>query len=138
MKELILQRKGSTLAPYDPESAELLKGYYENQPVRAKITGIKKPRSYRQLRAYWKACEIVADHIDKFADKYDADWQIRVELKHYDRMVVQGDKVYVECKSINYTNLDHAGANNFFDRAFVLMAKWLEIHKDELLKQAEG
>jgi uncharacterized protein YunC (DUF1805 family) len=137
MKELILQRKGQMFVPFDPESAELIKSYYENQLVRAKITGIKKPRSYQQLKAYWKACEIVADHIDKLIDKYDADWQIRVELKHYDHMTVQGDKVYVECKSINYANLDHAEANNFFDRAFALQAKWLGVSKDELLKQTE-
>lgn len=137
MRELILQRHGLGLYPFDPESAEQIRTYYEHQPIRAKTTGIKRPRSYQQLKAYWKACEIVADHLDKVNDKYDADWQIRVALKHYDRMTVQGDKVFVECKSISYANLDHANANNFFDRAFALMAKWLGIGKDQLLAEVK-
>jgi len=137
MKELILQRKGHTLQPFDPESLESLKGYHENQPIKAKCTGIKKPRSYRQLKAYWKACEIVADNMSKFTDKYDADWETRVQLRHIGRMTVQGDKVMVECKSISYAELDHAEAMNFFDRAFRLHAEWIGVSKDELLEWAD-
>lgn len=136
MKELILQRKGSAFEPFDPESAETMKAYYENQPVRAKCTGIKKPRSYLQLKAYWKACEIVAENKEEFADKYDVDWETRVQLKHIGRMTVVGKQVIVECKSISYSELDHIEANHYFDRAFELHAKWLGISKDELLTQA--
>ena len=135
MKELVLQRQGGIFQPFDPESAELMKEYYENQPVRAKTTGIKKPRSYQQLKAYWKACEIVSENSEELTDKYDVDWEIRVQLKHIGRMTVQGNKVIVECKSISFVNLDHIEACRFFDRAFELMAKWLGIAVDELLTQ---
>jgi len=138
MKVLILQRKGSTFIPFDPESAEKMKGYYENQPLRAKCTGIKKPRSYVQLKAYWKSCEIVAGHLEEFADKYDVDWETRVQLKHIGRMTVIGKQVIVECKSISYAELDHIEASAYFDRAFALHAKWLGTSKEELLKQTEA
>jgi len=137
MKELILQRKGSAFYPFDPESAETAKEYYENQPVRAKITGIKKPRSYQQLKAYWKSCEIVSENLERFVDKYDADWETRVQLKHIGRMTVQGNKVMVEVESISYSRLDHLEANRYFDRAFELHAKWLGISTDELFKQTK-
>lgn len=136
MKELVLQRHGNVLHPFDPESAELLREYYENQPIRAKTTGIKKPRSYQQLKAYWKACEIVAENREEFESKYDVDWQVRVDLKFYDRMTVQGNKIIVECRSISYAQLDHIEACRFFDRAFELMAGWLGVTVDELLQQA--
>lgn len=137
MKTGIFQRHGSTLHPFDPESAEIIKEFYENQPIRVKMSGIKKPRSYQQLKMYWKLCEIVAENKNEFADKYDVDWQIRVDLKHIGRMTVQGNKVIVECKSISFSELDHIEACNYFDRAFDLMAKWLNVSRDELI-QAVG
>jgi len=137
MKQLILQRQGNILRPFDPESAELMKEYYENQPIRAKTMGIKKPRSYQQLKAYWKSCEIVAENSKNLVDKYDVDWATRVDLKHIGRMTVQGDKVMVEVESISYARLGHIEANHYFDRAFELHAKWLGIGKEELLKQTE-
>jgi len=138
MKELILQRKGDAFLPFDPESAELMRDYYENQPVRAKTTGIKKPRSYQQLKLYWKMCELVADHFDEFRDKYDADWEARIKLRHYDRMTVDGNQIMVEVKSISYSNLGHAEANRFFDRAFELFAKWLGVEVGEIIRQCES
>lgn len=137
MKEIILQRKGAVFYPFDPESAELMMEYHENQPVRSKTTGIKRPRSYRQLKAYWKSCEIVAENSEQFTDKYDADWETRVQLKHIGRMTVQGNKVMVEVESISYSRLGHVEANRYFDRAFELHAKWLNISKEELLTQTK-
>ena len=138
MRELVLQRDGDWLKPFDPESLEQLRGYYQNQPIRAKCTGIKKPRSYQQLKAYHKSCKIVSENHPDFTSKEEVDFQTRVELKFFNRFVAEGNKVYVECRSISYAELDHAEANNIFDRAFALHAKWLGITKDELLKEAEG
>ena len=137
MKELMLQRVGDYLRPFDPESAERMKAFHEYQPIRAQCTGTRRPRSYRQLKGYWKACEILADNMDQFADKYAVDWAVRVELKFFGRMTVKGDNVMVETLSISYENMDHIEANNFFSRAIPLMAKWLGVAKEELLKRAE-
>ena len=138
MKELMLQRNGDTLQPFDPESLEIIRGFHENKPIRAKCTGAKKARSYQQLKAYWQACGIVADNLERFSDKHDTDWECRIKLRHIGRMTVAGNMVVVECKSISYANLDHAEANNYFDRAFELMARWLKIDKTELLRQSGG
>ena len=137
MKDLVLQRRGNVIYPFDPESAEQMKAFCEFQPFRAKCTGIKKPRSYQQLKGYWASCQIVADHFDKFEDKEAVDFETKVQLKFFNRITVSGNKVVVEVCSISYANLDHARANNYFNRAFALHARWLGIPKDELLKEAE-
>lgn len=137
MKELILQRRGSVLYPFDPESAKQMKTFYEFQPIRAQCSGIKKPRSYQQLKAYWASCQIIADHFDKFEDKEAVDFETKVQLKFFDRFTVMGDKVVVEVCSISYASLEHAKANGYFDRAFTLHARWLGVPKEELLKEAE-
>jgi len=133
VKEGIFQRQNNQLIPFDPETLENIKGYYENQPIRVKMYGIKRPRSYQQLKAYWKLCEVVADHLDQFSDKYDVDWELRVKLKHIGRMTVSGNKVIVECKSISFSQLEHIEANRYFDRAFELMAKWLNVPVEDLM-----
>jgi len=138
MKKLVLQRIGKTLVPFDPETAERMMAFHEYQPINARCTGIRRPRSYRQLKGYWKACEILAENLDHFADKYAVDWAVRVELRFFGRMTVKGDNVMVETLSISYENMDHIEANNFFSRAIPLMAKWLGVPKEELLKRTEG
>jgi hypothetical protein len=141
MKELILQRKGQMFVPFDPESAELIKSYYENQPVRAKITGIKKPRSYRQLSAYWAACQKVAENCDDWPTKESVDFNIRVALDFRDpnKIAVRPDgQVQFYYRSIAFKNLEHAEAVQYFTRAFDLMAHKLGITTEELLANTGG
>jgi len=129
---LQLQRDHKTLAVMSQDDADRLKEFHPNQILRAKITGVKKPRSVIQLNLYWACCQTVADNLDGVT-KEEVDFDVRVALRFIKRLKVSAGITYVEPHSISFANLQHIEACNYFDRAFPAMAKMIGISADELL-----
>ena len=81
MKEAILQLHGKTLVPFSESDEAAIKEFRQYQPIRAKLYGVKKPRSYKQLKTYWGGCNVVADNLDGMTPE-EVDFEAKVRLKH--------------------------------------------------------
>lgn len=128
--------------PFSQEDLDETKEYKPNQIVRAKIVGVKKQRSYRQLKAYWAACRTVADNNETpgWQTKEQVDFQIRVALRFYDPdlIIAKPDgKIAFHYRSIAYRNLRHIEACGYFSKAFGIMANKLGCTVEELLRAEE-
>ena len=139
MIEIALQSINGKPHLFSEEDREKWAEYRENQVVKARCVGAKKPRSYKQLKLYWSACGIVAENMEdrKWSTKDSVDFQLRVALDFRDPHKVavspSGD-VQFFYRSIAFANLGHIEACNYFDRAFDLMAKKLGVTKDALMQ----
>ena len=133
---LQIQPGHKMLAVTSPEDQQTLKAYAANQIVRAKITGIKKPRSYEQLKLYWACCRTVADNLEG-KTKEEIDFDVKVALRHIRAFRVVDGVTMIEVDSISYERLAHLEACNFFDRAFPVMAKMIGVPVEQLLENAE-
>ena len=138
MIEIPLQLKHDfkSLVVTSEEDRTALKNYHPNQILRAKITGVKKPRSYQQLKLYWACCRTVAENIEG-KSKEDIDFEVKVILKHIRAFRVVKGATMIEVDSISFANLNHLEACNFFDRAFPVMAKMIGVKTEELLANAD-
>ena len=139
MIDTALQFKDGLYVPFTEEDLELAKDWKDNQVLRAKISGVKKPRSYQQLKMFFAVARQVATNTE------DSNWntsdkvkeQVKVALQFIDteRIIVKpnGD-VHIPYRSIAFDSLGHMEACNFFDRSWPVMAKHLGVTPDELLE----
>ena len=135
MIDVPLQWTGKVFEPFSPEAMEESKGFHRNQVVRAKITGVKKPRSYQQLKLYWACCRTVANNREDVSPE-DVDFEVKVNLKHIKAFRIVNGATMIEVDSISYDRLEHLEACNFFDRAFPVMARMIGVKVDDLLAHA--
>ena len=125
--------------PYSDEDVEKAKEYRPFQIVKSKTTGVKKPRSYKQLKTYFGCCRLVADNNDDpmWNTKEKVDFQCRVAC-HFvnpDLVAVKRDGTVVfKYRSISFANLGHIAACNYFERAFDVMAKKIGITVDVMME----
>ena len=127
------------LRPFSVEDLEKIKEYKTNQIVNLKITGASRQRSYLQLKAYFSACQAVADNNESpgWQTKEQVDFQCRVALRFYDPdlIIAQPDgSIAFNYRSLAYKNLKHIEACDYFSNAFELMAKKIGVTVEELLK----
>ena len=143
MKEVILQLDNKTLRPFSEADAEALKSFRQYQPIRAKLYGVEKPRSYQQLKTYWGGCNVVAENLEGMT-KEDVDFEVKVTLRHWKNVRViktlsakysrPVEQTIVEVDSISYDRLQHIEACNYFDRAFPVLAGMIGVTVEELMK----
>ena len=128
--------------PHTMQCQEEARVFRTHQVVKAKLTGAQNPRSLKQLRAYWKLCQIVADNTDRpeYANRNMVDWRLRNALQFYDTdyIYVKNGQVSFKVRSISFKNLKHAEANGYFDRAFDLISNALKIPLTEMIRQANS
>lgn len=138
---------GEFLRPCTEDSKESIKGLKLYQIVKAKLYGIKKPRSVKQLNTYWSCCALVAELLSDqdnifSADDIDFKAKIRVaksEPRLMKRFQVINGIAYIEPISIAFKNLKHLDACRYFDKALNFMAKavGLEDAEELVLKAKE-
>ncbi len=143
MIEIALQKRHDAYYPYSTDDAEKSREYRDNQIVVAQIKGVKKERSYRQLKLYFGLCEVVANNLDDpmWNMKNKVDFQCRVATHFVDPDLVSVRKdgtVVFSYRSISFKNLPHIQACNYFNRAFEIMAKRLGVPVDDLMKMENG
>ena len=115
--------------------ASMLSEFKLFQILKAKLYGVLKPRSVIQLHLYWALCGVVAGNLEDMT-KEDVDFEVKVKLKHIKSFKVIKGATYIEVDSIAFRNLPHLEACNFFDRAFSVMAKMINVTLDELMANA--
>lgn len=138
--KIALQKKNGAFHPFSKEDEEAIKDYKENQIVGATLTGVRKPRSVKQLRLFWACCRTVSNNT------YDQNWntpekvciQIKLALKFFTGAVVTPEgNVHFLLASIAFDNLNQVMANNIFDQSWNIMAKKIGVTVDELLINSE-
>jgi hypothetical protein len=141
LQEIIFQKKGKSAVPFSQEDLEKFNSYKDNQLLRSQVYGIKKPRSLKQLRGYWAACNTTAENNEApgWQTKKQVDFQCRVALRFYDPdlIVAKPDgSIAFSYRSISFKNLAHIEACGYFNGAFELMADKLRITVEELLSNS--
>jgi hypothetical protein len=145
MKEIFLQLRylenynGLALIPDSYEDLEALNEYQPNQIIKAKISAIRKQRSYKQLRAYFACCKTVAENTENtnFNSKNKVDLQLRIKLGWIKETILVNGTIQFIPRSISYKEMKHLEACRYFDRAFETMAKFLGISVEELIKNSD-
>jgi len=142
MQEIAVQLKNTALWPYSEEDQEKLREYKENQILRAKVSGVKKPRSYKQLKGYWAACKTTAENNETpgWQTKEHVDFQCRVALNFYDPNLIiakPDGSIAFHYRSIAFKNLGHIEANDYFSKSLDLMSRKIGITIEELLRNTE-
>ena len=141
MIEIALQKlPNHDWRPYSEEDKELAKEYHDFQICKGKISGVKKPRSYQQLKLYFACCKTVAENTDneEWNTKEKVDFNCRVKCRLIKNFRVVDGVTFIEPRSISYAELGHLESCNYFDQSFDIMAKVLGITREELLENAEG
>ena len=147
MKEIALQKVpkcshcGSSMRSFSEEDENVWQEYTDNQIIKSKTTGVKKPRSWKQLKLFWVCCRKVADNArdENWDNENKVANQVKIKLQFIDmnKSVFVDGKFYPHFRSISFKNLPHMAACRFFDRAFEVMAKYLGITTDKLLENAK-
>ena len=143
MREVLLQiDEHGNFHPYTIEDKEAAKSYKPFQILRAKISGVRKPRSYQQLKLFFACCKTVAENTEdiQWNTKDKVKFQIKVALHFVDDSVIAvrpDGQVVFQYRSIAFKELPHMAACKFFVRAFEIMAKKIGVPVETLLKNAE-
>ncbi len=130
-----------SMVPATIEAMEQIKNYKPNQIVQAKISGIQKQRSVRQLRLFWACCRTVSDNTrdEQWNNPEKVSIQVKLALKFFKAVVVAPDgHIHFELDSISFKNLRQIEANKIFDRSWPVMAGHIGVSVDDLLRNSEG
>lgn len=130
---------------YGDEAQEKSKTYTLYQILKNKIWGIKKPRSVKQLNTYWACCnlaaEMLSDH-ENILSKDDVDFDVKTRVAKDNPAMIKRFKIisgitYIEPISVAFANLKHLEACKYFDKAFPVMSKMVNLDSEELIMKAQ-
>jgi len=131
--------QNKTLIPFSQEDKDLLGNYHPNQILKAKISGVQKERSIRQMGTYFACCNYVSDNIREddperleWDSKEKVDKKIRMALHFVDDSLTlthNGTTIF-HYRSIAFKNLKHIEACGYFKEAIPLLA--MRIGLDEM------
>jgi hypothetical protein len=117
----MLKKKGRAYYPASTEDDVKGMTYADNQLLRARITGAKKARSYRELKLYFGSCRYIAS----LAINPDMNTQEKVDHLTRIRCGFVSSTVYDHYtksvqfipQSLSYENCDQADAHRFIESA---------------------
>ena len=136
MKKIKAQiSQDAKLMPFSLIDEDAVKTFHTNQIVDVEIKGIKKPRSYTQLKMYHGCCQVVASNtadID-WNTRAKVDFRVKLACQLFDKVVVSGDKIYFSVGSVSYHMLEDAKkADQFFTDAFQVLASKIGVDIETL------
>ncbi len=138
MKIIRFQKQNGIPVPYADEDIAAWSGFAENQITTHKVTGVKKQRSYQQLKMFHALLKKVASNTEdpnwNTAEK--AKFSLKVQLHYVVPGIVVVDKqgnVHFQYDSFSYERLSHMEACKVFDRSWPILADVLGCTIDELM-----
>lgn len=142
MIDIAIQKTRDGIKPFSAEDWAKLGEYKLNQIIRCKGTGVKKERSYQQLKLYWACCRTVAENTEDPAwdTQGKVSFQCKIILHFVDPAIIAvrpDGTVQFMYRSISYDNLGHMDACRYLDLAFPLMAKKIGVKTEVLLREAK-
>jgi hypothetical protein len=146
MIDIYAQVKGLCLIPVGDENIEAIANtYYNNQPVRCKITAAgKEIQASQEQNNLLHACfEVVADgsqnphHCDKKAVKFAC--KAGIDFRIPNRIAVTpGGKVVAEYDSFAFNRLKGRRRLLIMDKAFLWCAEQVDMTVEELVAEAKS
>lgn len=143
MQKIILQKHLNSLIPHTDEDKKKLNAYEQGQILVCKTKAPRRPRVYWRLKRYWAICKLVADNAPEnmpyLSDKDSVHFHVKVDLRMIKHWVVKPHKktgkdvVIVEPLSISYEKMSEEEFEAFENRAYPLMASWLNVTKEDLM-----
>ncbi|MAH51430.1 hypothetical protein CMI37_36780 [Candidatus Pacearchaeota archaeon] len=131
MIDIVIQRSGSGYIPFSEEDRKAGLAFPENRMLRAKITGAKKERSYRELCCYFGSCQYIADlNLDDNKNTQDkVDHLTRLKCGFVEDTVFddQGLLHWIT-KSLSYENCDSPDAHSFIKDALEKHAELVDMY----------
>jgi hypothetical protein len=138
---IVCQKRNGVFVPYLPEDVSKCDEYKENQLTTHKVTGVRKERSYPQLKMLHAALKTVVENTENknWNTIEKAKLSLKVALNYIDQGVVivdpQGNVIF-KYRSFGYADLQHMDACKLFDRAFPILAAVIGVAEDVLLAEA--
>lgn len=145
MKKIYTQKVKNTfvklaMVPVSQEDAERLESFKDNQILKNKISGSRKPRSVLQNKWIHAIFRLVAQNTE------DPDWStpervkrnVKMKMKFFeDDVVVHGNKVYFELRSFAFDEMSQDEANIRYNEAKLICAKFLGVSPESLEAEAQ-
>jgi len=141
MKEIAFQKRNGIPVPFTDEDAASWADFKENQITKHKVSGVKKERSYLQLKMLHGCLKMVAANTENpnWDTLAKAKFSLKVALHFIKEDVVVVDKqgrVHFEYRSFGYDGLEHMEACKVFDRAWPILAAVIGVTEYELLEES--
>lgn len=130
MTKVILRRKGMTLVPVDEDSIAALLAVKDGAEV---IGIIRGARNIEQLKLFWALVGIVSESSDIPKETIKRD--LAIALGFTDTWIGYDGKVHIEAQSIAVESMTQAAFDQFFQRAVILMARWINAEHKDLLRR---
>jgi len=121
--------------------------FAHNTIYNARLTEVinEYQRSNTQLGLYWACCHLVSEnsHDENWDTAEKTDEQVKLTLRfiscylYYKNPKTGEEHLHFKTKSIAFSNLAHIQACRFFDQAFPILAKKLNITVNELIHQTK-
>ena len=123
MKKLFAQIRsekvieGLKLIPASEEDSEVLKNYHINQIVSVGVTGVKKQRSYLQIKFWWAMCRMVLENNDNFKSKEAVSSYVKIKIGYIAHYVEVNGAMHLIPGSISYEKMEHMEMCGLMDKA---------------------
>lgn len=139
--EIAFQKRNGVPVPFTDEDMAKWAEYRENQITKHKVVGVKKERSYQQLKMLHACLKLVSENTEKpnWNTVEKAKLSLKVQLHYVVDGVVIVDKqgsVHFQYRSFGYNDLQHMEACRLFERAWVILADVIGVSVDELLQES--
>jgi len=137
--DICIQRRGDIYLPFSDEDRMAGRAYPEMMFLRARITGSKKERAYRELCAYMGSCKYIASLAinENMNTKEKVDHLTRLKCGFVEGTVFD-DKGMLHWipKSLSYENCDQPDAHEFISRALEEHAFLAGVEGDEAARMS--
>ena len=129
MKTILMQKQNNCWRPYDDDDVLESRLYAENQvcAFRPKTVGVKKLRSYQQLKMCKKLIQIAFDNTDTYKTLLGMSENIKVKLGFIEEIVYIDGVPNFKTKSLSYDKTSTKEANDFTEELIPFVANMLGI-----------
>ena len=143
MKEIAFQKRKGMAVPLTMEDVAAWSEFKENQVTRHKVSGVKKERSYLQLKMLHGCLRTVSENTDNpnWNTLARAKFSLKVALHFIKEDVVVVDRqggVHFEYRSFGYADLQHMEACRVFDRSWPILAAVIGVTEEVLLQESQN
>ena len=120
MIDVVVCRKGDKLIPFSEHDRQQMLTMSSVSLLRARITGAKKERSYRELCCYFGSCDYIADLNlnENMNTKNKADYLTRIRCGFVKEVVIdENGLLHWIPDDLDYENCDHPKSHKFIQEA---------------------
>ena len=127
------------MVPVSKEDIDNLESFKDNQILKNKTSGVRKPRSVLQnkwVHAMFRFVAANTEHLD-WNTPEKTKRQVKLKMKFFkDDVIVHGNKVYFELRSFAFDEMEPREANIRYEEGKNICAKFLDVDPEILEAEA--